>query len=94
MEDIKESKKFKDFMELECGNCLLKNKCSIGTEECYTRKQRWRAVMLAYILPFVVLAGVIIVISRLTENEYIIGGSALATVAIYYLIMYLIQPKI
>lgn len=81
-------------METDCSGCFFKDRCTIEAEDCFTRKQRWRAVMLAYILPFVVLAGVIIVISRLTENEYIIGGSALATVAIYYLIMYLIQPKI
>ena len=94
MEDLKESKKFKDFMELECGGCLLKNKCSIGTEECYTRKQRWRATMLAYILPFILLAGAIVFIAQFTTNDYVIGGTALSTIVIYYLILYLIQPKI
>ncbi len=63
-------------------------------DDRYTRAQRWKALLLAYILPFVLLAGVIVLADWLTDNEYIIGGAALATVAVYYLVLFAVKPKV
>ena len=78
-----------------CSGCALKSHCSIVEEDNrFTRQQRWKALALGYILPFVLLAGVIAVADAFSDNEYLIGGLALATVAVYYLIMFFIKPKV
>jgi len=77
-----------------CGGCALKSHCSIVEDDRFTRRQRWKALSLGYIVPFVLLAGVIAATDCLTDNEYIIGGAALATVAVYYLILFIQKPKI
>ena len=41
-----------------------------------------------------VLAGVIVLTDWLTDNEYIIGGAALGTVAVYYLVLFAVKPKV
>ena len=60
----------------------------------YSRAQRWKAVVIAYIVPFVLLAGVIVGADWLTDDEYVIGGAALGTLVVYYLILFFIKPKI
>ena len=72
----------------------MRSKCKIVEDDRYTRAQRWKALLLGYIVPFVLLAGVIAVTDALSDNEYLIGGLALASVAAYYLIMFFIKPKI
>gem|GEM_PF-3723874 len=80
--------------EIACGSCILKEKCTINQDDCFTRRQRWKAVTLAYILPFVFLAGAIVAVSFITNNEYIIGGVALGTLVVYYGLLYIKKPKI
>ena len=77
-----------------CGGCALRAHCTLPENDKYSRKQRWKALSLGYIVPFVLLAGVIAITDALSDNEYLIGGVALATVAAYYLIMFFIKPKI
>lgn len=77
-----------------CGGCALKSHCRIVEDDRFTRRQRWKALGLGYLVPFVLLAGVIVVADWLTDNEYIIGGAALVTVAVYYLILFFQKPKI
>ena len=77
-----------------CGACALRNQCKLPENDNYSRAQRWKALTLAYILPFVLLAGVIAVTDALSDNEYLIGGLALATVAIYYLVLFWTKPKV
>ena len=77
-----------------CRGCALSEHCKVVEDDRYSRGQRWKAITLAYILPFVLLAGVIVVADCLTDNEYIIGGAALATVAIYYLVLFALKPKV
>ena len=77
-----------------CRGCALSERCKVVEDDRYSRAQRWKALLLAYILPFVLLAGVIVVTDWLTDNEYIIGGAALATVAIYYLVLFAVKPKV
>jgi len=81
-------------MEEACVACALKDKCMQNIDDCFTRRQHWKALLLGYILPFVVLAGGIIGMSLLQWDEMVIGGVALGFVAIYYFILWLCKPKI
>lgn len=46
----------------------------------------WRAVLLAYILPFIVMMATIILLDLLTHwDEAIVGAIALGAIALYYL---------
>ena len=77
-----------------CSGCALKSHCTIMDDGRYSRRQRWKALLIAYIIPFILLAGVIAGADALTDNEYIIGGAALAVVAIYYLILFFRKPEV
>ena len=77
-----------------CRGCALSDHCKVVEDDRYTRRQRWKALLLAYILPFALMACVIVVADRLTDNEYVIGGAALATVAVYYIVLFAIKPKV
>lgn len=80
--------------EEACIACALKDKCLQTAEDCCTRRQRWKALLLGYILPFVVLAGSIVVMSIIGLDELILGGIALGVVAVYYFVLWLCKPKI
>lgn len=75
-----------------CAACAFKERCTVDDGK-YSRAQRWKAVAIAYILPFVLLAGVIVLADALTDDEFIIGGVSLATIAVYYLVLFFIKPK-
>lgn len=77
-----------------CIGCALKDRCLTNEDTNITRGQRWKAVLLAYILPFVVLLTVLIVVGTVCHNEYLAGGIALAGVAIYFVILFFNKPKI
>ncbi len=77
-----------------CGGCALSDHCKVVEDDRFTRSQRWKALLLAYILPFVLMAAVIVSADWLTNNEYIIGGAALGTVAIYYLVLFALKPRV
>ena len=77
-----------------CGGCIMRERCTVQDETKYSCRQRWKALFIAYILPFVLLAGAIVVTDRLTDNEYLIGGVALGIVALYYLILFINKPKV
>jgi len=80
--------------EEACMACALKDKCLQTAEDCFTRRQRWKALLLGYILPFVVLAGSIVTMSIFNMDEMVMGGIALAIVAVYYLVLWICKPKI
>lgn len=80
--------------EEACVACALKDRCLQTAEDCFTRRQRWKALLLGYILPFVILAGGIVAMSMMHMDEMLIGGIALAFVAVYYLVLWLCKPQI
>lgn len=48
----------------------------------------WRAVLLAYVLPFVVMLVVMVALTCLTlYNEAIVGSVSLASIALYYIVL-------
>ena len=55
----------------------------------------WRAVLLAYILPFVVMMAVIAVLDYATDwSEAIVGTLSLCAIALYYLILSAFKHKL
>lgn len=60
----------------------------VGDKVEVTVRERlaWKAVMLAYILPFIVMIGVIIVLDFATEwSEAVVGTLSLCAIALYYI---------
>jgi sigma-E factor negative regulatory protein RseC len=55
----------------------------------------WRAVVVAYVLPFLVMIGVIAALSVWTEwDDAIVGGTAIAATALYYLVLSLFRNRL
>lgn len=56
-------------------------------EVMVTERLAWKAVLLAYILPFVVMMAVIGLLNLWIENEAIAGTVALCAIALYYIVL-------
>ena len=70
---------------------------SVGdaVEVVVREKLAWKAVVLGYILPFVVMMLVIVVLDIATEwDEAVVGTTALCAIAVYYLVLRLFRNKI
>lgn len=53
-----------------------------------------KAVLLSYFLPFLILVGVMIITSKFTKSELIIGSLAIFSTLPYYMILFKLQEKI
>lgn len=53
-----------------------------------------QAILLAYVLPFVVIVSVLFIVNTFTTNEMIIGTCALASLIPYFIILRLMRNKI
>lgn len=59
------------------------------------QKMGWKAVLLAYILPFVVLLGVVVIGNGLQViGEEIVGTIALCAMGVYYIVLGFFKDKI
>ena len=56
-------------------------------EVLLTERLGWKAVLLAYIMPFVVMMIVIALLGLWSSNEVLVGTLSLVAVAIYYIIL-------
>jgi sigma-E factor negative regulatory protein RseC len=54
----------------------------------------WRAVVLAYVLPFVILTVVAAVLDMRVENEALTGTAALCAVGVYYIVLSLFKGRL
>jgi len=55
----------------------------------------WRAVLVAYVLPFLVVVGAITAVSLCTNwDDAAAGGIAIASVALYYLVLSLFRNRL
>ena len=63
-----------------------------NVEVTLSRKMGWKAVLLAYILPFIVLAGTLTILDLSTANEALAGIIALCATGVYYIILSLFKP--
>ncbi|MBR6018171.1 MAG: SoxR reducing system RseC family protein [Paludibacteraceae bacterium] len=55
----------------------------------------WRAVVIAYVVPFLVLVGMIAAVSIWTAwDDAVAGGTAIAATALYYLVLSLFRNRL
>lgn len=59
-----------------------------------TRSMGWKAVLLAYILPFIVMIGIVLILSKIINNEAIVGTAVLCSIGIYYIILSFFRTKL
>lgn len=69
---------------------------AVGDEVEVTGTQRMQltAVLLAYVLPFLILVGMMFVLSRFTQNEVVVGTLSLACLVPYLLLLKLLSPRL
>ncbi len=77
-----------------CIGCALKDRCLTNEDTGISRGQRWKAIVIAYLIPFVILVSVLVVVSQVMHNEYAAGGLGLGAVGVYYLVLFFKKPKI
>jgi len=72
------------------------NQYRVGEEVNVTLKQSlgFRALLLGYVLPFVIVLVMLIVLTIITENEAISGLGALSVLIPYYVVLFLLKDKI
>ncbi len=63
-------------------------------EVLLTERLGWKAVLLAYIMPFVVMMLVIALLGLWSSNEVLVGTLSLGAVAIYYFILSFFRSKL
>lgn len=59
-----------------------------------SEKNGFKAVALAYVLPFVCLVGLMFGLSYFTQNELLIGVAALGGVALYFFILAFLRKRL
>ena len=59
-----------------------------------SRRMAWKAVVLAYVLPFVILIGVAVILSFFVESEAVIGLTAIAALVPYFVILRLFSSRL
>lgn len=59
-----------------------------------TRDVARLALLLGFVLPFVLLLGVLVVVLRLTGNEGVAALSALGSLVPYYLLLWLFRDRV
>ena len=84
---------------LDADKPLLKYKVGDEVEVMVQQKMGWKAVVLAYLLPFFVMLAVVAVGSgvgnRISEiGEEVIGTVALCAMAVYYLVLGMFKDKL
>ena len=60
----------------------------------FRERLAWRAVLLAYVLPFVVLAGVLAGLQLSGKGEAAAGAGALCAVGVYYIVLSLFKGRL
>ena len=55
----------------------------------------WKAVLLAYVLPFMVMIGIIVLLDFMTEwSEAVVGTLSLCGIALYYIVLGFFKHKL
>lgn len=69
-------------------NVMIQEPLQVGDEVEVEVRERlaWKAVLLAYILPFIVMLGIIAILDFITDwSEAVIGTLSLCGIALYYI---------
>ena len=76
---------------------LMLEPMQVGDEVEVEVRERlaWKAVLLAYVMPFIVMLGVIVVLDFATNwSEAVVGTLSLCSIAFYYLILNLFKNRL
>lgn len=85
---IMESNHSSDKFSASCSACKLRDVCNPAEhDECVPRRKSWGAVVLAYIIPFVLLIGVVVILNGKLDNEPLVGTIALCSVGVYFILL-------
>ena len=80
---------------LDADKPLLEYKVGDAVEVMVQQKMGWKAVVLAYLLPFFVMLAVIFVGNALWNvREEILGTAALCAMALYYIVLGLFKDRL
>lgn len=80
---------------LDADKPLLEYKVGDEVEVMVQQKMGWKAVVLAYLLPFFVMLAVIFIGNALWNvREEILGTAALCAMALYYLVLGMFKDKL
>lgn len=63
-------------------------------EVAVEKRLGWKAVLLAFVLPFCLLLGLVALLPRWIDNEAIVGTIAIVSLAPYYLILKLFNGRL
>lgn len=88
------SKEQQDILSSGCASCQMREACQSVGESAIPRKQSWKAVAIAYILPFVLLIGVVLALGGVMDNEPLVGTIALCSVGVYYILLHIFRKPI
>ncbi|MCQ2335460.1 MAG: SoxR reducing system RseC family protein [Paludibacteraceae bacterium] len=59
-----------------------------------SRKLGWKAVLLAFVLPFCLMLLVVLLLPRWVGNEAVVGTVAIVSLAPYYLVLHLFDDRL
>lgn len=84
-----------DKFSASCEACKLRDTCNPSErEECTSPRKSWTAVILAYVIPFVLLIAVVVVLNGRLDNEPLVGTLALCLVGVYFIVLKLFGKEI
>lgn len=63
-------------------------------EVAVSKRLGWKAVLLAFVLPFCLLLGLVALLPRWIESEALVGTIAIASLAPYYVVLWLFRGKL
>ena len=95
--NVSETKeKIIDIHDKESADCCSVDCCSVGQQVmvCGTTSMGMKAVLLAFVLPFLILLFALFLSMELTNDEALSALVSLSTLIPYYLAIYLLRNKI
>lgn len=88
------AKEQQDILSSGCASCQMREACQNPIDTSIPRKQSWKAVVIAYIVPFVLLIGVVLALGGVLDNEPLVGTISLCVVGVYYIILHICRKRI
>lgn len=88
------AKEQQEMLSSGCAACQMREVCQSPEARDIPRKQSWKAVVMAYVVPFVVLIGVVIGLGGTLDNEPLVGTIALCSVGVYYIVLHIFRQPI
>lgn len=78
---------------MSCGSCLMRESCQTECEQV-SASSRWKALLLSYILPFILMLSGMIIAQSIGWSDAAIGGVAIGIIGVYYGVLWLVRKQI